>query len=107
MYAVIETGGKQYKVEKGDKLEVEKLDAAVDSVYLFDKVLFLSGEAEKTVTGTPYLAGVKVKGKVLKHMKGDKVIVYKFHKRQHYRRKRGHRQQLTVVEIVGIVKGKN
>ncbi len=107
MYAVIETGGKQYKVEKGDRIEVEKLEAAVDSEYLFDKVLFISGEDDKTATGTPYLAGAKVKGKVLRHMKGDKVIVYKFHKRKHYRRKRGHRQQLTVVQIVGIVKGKN
>jgi large subunit ribosomal protein L21 len=108
MYAVIETGGKQYKVEKGDRIEVEKIDAAVASVYLFDKVLFVSGGGdEKTATGTPYLAGVKVKGKVLKHMKGDKVIVYKFQKRKHYRRKRGHRQHLTVVEIVDIVKSKN
>jgi large subunit ribosomal protein L21 len=92
MYAVIETGGKQYKVMNGDKIHVERLEADVDSEYTFDKVLFISGE-------------VLVKGRVLKHLKGEKVTVFKFKKRKQYRRRRGHRQQLTLIEILGIEKG--
>lgn len=103
MYAVIETGGKQYRVQNGDKVEVEKLDAAVDAEYVFNKVLFVSGEEQESEIGSPYLDGVKVKGKILKHIKGDKVIVFKMKRRKSTRKKRGHRQNLTVVEIMDIV----
>ena len=106
MYAVIETGGKQYKVISGDKIHVERLEAAVDSEYTFDKVLFISGEGEKSEAGSPYLKGVLVKGRILKHLKGEKVTVFKFKKRKQYRRRRGHRQHLTLIEILGIEKGK-
>lgn len=106
MYAVIETGGKQYRVSSGDRIEVELLDAAVNSEYVFDKVLFLSGEAGTAEAGSPYLKGVKVTGKVLEHIKGEKVVVYKMKRRKSHRKLRGHRQRLTVVQITKIVKGK-
>ncbi len=103
MYAVIETGGKQYRVDKGDRIEIEKIDAVESSEYIFDRVLFLSDGGGKVTVGKPYLEGVKVKGRVLRQGKGEKIIVYKFHKRKNYSRKRGHRQRFTLVEIVDIL----
>ncbi|MFH1437470.1 MAG: 50S ribosomal protein L21 [Pseudomonadota bacterium] len=105
MYAIIETGGKQYRVMMGDKIHIEKLDADQGASYVFEKVLFLSGDKEESAVGTPYIEGVAVKGKVLEHTKGDKLIVFKMKRRKKYRSKRGHRQHLTVVEITGIEKG--
>ena len=100
MYAIIETGGKQYTVEAGDKLRVEKLDANEGDVVTFDKVVFVSGDEPKV--GTPYVEGAKVEAKVLAQDKAKKVVVYKYKAKKNERKKRGHRQPYTLVEITGI-----
>lgn len=100
MYAIIETGGKQYTVEAGDKLRVEKLDAKEGDVVTFDKVVFVSGDEPRV--GTPYVEGAKVEAKVLAQAKAKKVIVYKYKSKKNERKKNGHRQPYTLVEISGI-----
>lgn len=100
MYAIIETGGKQYTIEAGDKLRVEKLDAKEGDVVTFDKVVFVSGDEPKV--GTPYVEGAKVEAKVLAQAKAKKVIVYKYKSKKNERKKNGHRQPYTLVEISGI-----
>ena len=100
MYAIIETGGKQYTVEAGDKLRVEKLDANEGDVVTFDKVVFVSGDEPKV--GTPYVEGAKVEARVLAQAKAKKVIVYKYKSKKNERKKNGHRQPYTLVEISGI-----
>ena len=100
MYAIIETGGKQYTVEAGDKLRVEKLDANEGDVVTFDKVVFAPGDEPKV--GTPYVEGAKVEAKVLAQAKAKKVIVYKYKSKKNERKKNGHRQPYTLVEISGI-----
>jgi len=102
MFAVIETGGKQYLVKAGEKLEIEKLVAEAGAQVAFDKVLMVGRTESDVQIGKPYVEGARVTAKVLEQKQGDKVLVYKFKKRKNYRRKRGHRQLLTVVEIVGI-----
>lgn len=100
MYAVIQTGGKQYKVEKGDEILVEKLEAGVDAEVAFD-VLLVADDAGVKI-GKPILEGVVVKGKVLEHGKGKKVVVFKYKPKKNSRKKRGHRQPYTKVEILSI-----
>jgi large subunit ribosomal protein L21 len=100
MYAVIETGGKQYKVEKGDFIFVEKLDTEEGKTVTFDKVVALGGDTFEA--GTPYVKGVKVKGKVVKHGKGKKVVVFTYKPKKNEKRKMGHRQPYTKVEIKSI-----
>ena len=100
MYAVIVTGGKQYRVSQGDVIYVEKLDQEVDSKVNFD-VLMLGSE-EGVEIGTPTLAGAKVEGKVVAQVKGEKVIIFKYKSKKDYHRKAGHRQQYTKVEITSI-----
>lgn len=100
MYAIIQTGGKQYKVAAGDEILIEKLEAAVDAEVEFD-VLLVSDESGVKV-GKPVLDGVKVKGKVLEHGKGKKVVVFKYKPKKNIRIKRGHRQPYTKVEILSI-----
>ncbi len=101
MYAIIETGGKQYKVEEGQVLFIEKLAANEGDVVTFDKVLFVNKDG-KIAAGTPSVAGATVTGKVEKHGKGEKVIVYKYKAKKNYRRKQGHRQPFTKVVIEKI-----
>jgi len=101
MYAIIETGGKQYKVEEGSLLYIEKLDAEPESMVTFDRVLAVF-EAEKLKLGSPYVEGVTVAGKVLKQGKQKKVIVFKMKPKKTYRRKQGHRQPYTQVRIESI-----
>ena len=101
MYAVFKTGGKQYRAAKGDKLKIEKLDAAEGDSVAFDEVL-LVGEGEDVTVGAPLIAGGKVEAKVLVQAKDKKVDVIKFRRRQNYRRTKGHRQHFTLVEITGI-----
>jgi large subunit ribosomal protein L21 len=101
MYAVFKTGGKQYRAAKGDKLKIEKLDAAEGDSIEFDNVL-LVGEGESVKVGTPLVAGSKVKATVLLQAKDKKIRIVKFRRRQNYRRTQGHRQQFTLVEITGI-----
>lgn len=99
--AIIKTGGKQYRVATGDKLRIEKLPAEVGSEVSFDEVLLL-GKGEAAKVGTPLVDGAKVSAKVVAHGRGKKLIVYKFKRRKNYRRKNGHRQPYTEVEITGI-----
>jgi large subunit ribosomal protein L21 len=101
MYAVFKTGGKQYRVEQGDKLRVEKLPGNVGDAITFDQVLMVGGEALKL--GKPLLGGAKVEAKIVDQGLGKKIIVFKFRRRKNYRRKNGHRQPFTALEIVQIV----
>ena len=102
MYAVIETGGKQYRVEEGMLLEHELLaNTAVDDEVTFDRVLLLVEEDDVRV-GTPHLENVTVKGRVREEGRGEKIIVYKYKSKKGYRRKAGHRQSLMKTEITGI-----
>ena len=100
-FAIIETGGKQYKVSAGQKLKVEKLDLPVGENFEFDKVLLLA-EGDLVQIGTPYLAGATVAAKVVRALRDKKKIVFKYHSKTRYRKKKGHRQHLTEVEIVKI-----
>ena len=101
MYAIIETGGKQYKVQNGDQLRVEKLEAEAGSTVVFDKVL-AAGEGSDIKVGTPYLDGLTVEGTVVESGKGDKVIIFKYKAKKDYRKKQGHRQPYTLVEITSV-----
>ena len=101
MYAVIQTGGKQYRVQQGDVIYVEKIDAQADETVTFEKVL-LVGEGESVKVGTPAVEGAKVEGKVLGQVKGQKIIVYKYKAKKNERKKQGHRQPYTKVEITAI-----
>lgn len=100
MYAIIETGGKQYRVQEGDVITIEKLNAEVGEKVTFDKVLIM-GEGEDAKIGTPYV-GENVYGEVVENGKGKKVIIYKYKSKKDYRKKQGHRQPFTKVEITGI-----
>lgn len=99
VYAIIATGGKQYRVSEGDIIYIEKLDNQVDDSVSFP-VLMLGGEVVKA--GNPLVEGSEVTGKVLQHGRGQKIIVYKYKSKKNYRRKQGHRQPFTKVEITGI-----
>ena len=98
MYAVIATGGKQYRVEKGSVLRVELLKAEAGATVEFDQVLLIA-DGEKITVGKPMLKGSKVTATVESHGKGDKVSIVKFRRRKHYLRMKGHRQQYTQVRI--------
>jgi large subunit ribosomal protein L21 len=102
MLAIIETGGKQYKVQVGDKIKVEKLNAEEGSNFVFDKVLLKAKDDENVLVGNPYLKNEKVEAKVLKHGRERKKIVFKYHSKTRYRKKKGHRQHYTLVEITNI-----
>lgn len=98
MYAVIASGGKQYKVQEGEILKVEKLDGQVGSEVAFDQVLLLSdGEAVKI--GQPTLADVAIRGHIIEQGREKKILVFKYKRRKRYRRKQGHRQSYTAVKI--------
>ncbi|TXI45660.1 MULTISPECIES: 50S ribosomal protein L21 [unclassified Methylophilus] len=98
MYAVIKTGGKQYKVAAGDKLKVEKLVGDVGSTVVIDKVLLIA-DGETTTVGAPLVAGAKVNATVVSHGRGDKVMIFKMRRRKHYRKTQGHRQSYTEIQI--------
>lgn len=101
MYAVIETGGKQYKVEKGDVIYIEKLNVEADADVTFDKVIAIGGDEIKV--GTPYVEGAKVEAKALKNGKAKKIVVMTYKPKKNEKRKLGHRQPYTKVEITEIV----
>ncbi len=101
MIAIIQTGGKQYLVSKGDKIQVEKLAGEKDTVLIFDKVL-ATFDGSKYQLGKPFLDGAKVEGKVLSQGRGDKIRVFKYKAKSKYRRTQGHRQSYTEVEITKI-----
>jgi large subunit ribosomal protein L21 len=101
MYAVVKTGGKQYRVSAGEKLKIEQITADVGQEIELEEVLLVAdGDALKM--GTPLVSGAKVKAKVLNHGRGDKVHIYKMRRRKHYRKSQGHRQNYTEIEILGI-----
>ena len=102
MYAVIETGGKQYKVQEGETVYVEKLPGEKGDSVSFDRILLVSGD-EAVAVGRPVVEGAKVEGEILHQGRGDKLIVYKFKRRKNYRRKNGHRQSFTAVKINSVV----
>lgn len=100
MYAIIETGGKQIKVEEGQQITVELLQGEAGEAVTFDKVLFVGGD--ETKIGTPYVEGATVTGKILEHGRGKKIIVFKYKPKKNYRRKQGRRQPYTKVAIEKI-----
>lgn len=101
MFAVIRTGGKQYKVRRGEKLRIEKLDAPEGAPVRFGEVLLLA-KGESVEIGTPIVKGAVVEANVLNQGRADKKIVFKYHSKSRYRKKKGHRQPYTEVEITGI-----
>jgi len=101
MFAVIETGGKQYRVAPGDKIKVEKLEAEDGSNFIFDKVLLVQDDKE-TKVGTPYLSGAKVEAEILRDGRAKKIIIFKYKPKKRYRKTQGHRQSFTEVEIKKI-----
>jgi len=101
MFAVVKTGGKQYRVQKDDIIKVEKLAGEAGSEILLEDVLMQGGEGKATV-GTPVIEGAAVKAEILEQTRGDKIIVFKKKRRQKYRRTRGHRQDLTVLKILDV-----
>jgi large subunit ribosomal protein L21 len=110
MYAVIKTGGKQYRVAQGDKLRVEKLPGSVGDAVTFDQVLLVcaaqAGDGADAATlklGKPLVGGAKVEAKIVGQGLGQKLVVFKFRRRKNYRRKTGHRQPFTALEITQIV----
>ncbi len=100
-YAIVETGGKQYRVQAGETVRIEKLEAAAGEAVVLDKVLAVSKGGTLTV-GAPYIEGAKVTGSVQHQGKGPKIIVFKYHNKVNYRRKTGHRQAYTAVTIGAI-----
>ena len=104
MYAIIETGGKQYKVEAGDTLFIEKLDVEADSEITFDKVIAVATD-DGIKVGAPYVDGASVSAKVLKNGKGKKIVVATYKAKKNEKRKMGHRQPYTKVQIENIVIG--
>jgi len=102
MYAVIKTGGKQYKVSEGDVLRVEKLSGDAGEMVSFDQVLMVGDDKSSTV-GKPYVKGAEVQATVLEQTRGDKVIVFKKRRRKNSRRKNGHRQLLTVLRVTDVL----
>ncbi len=101
MYAVIKTGGKQYKVAPGEKLKVEQIPADVDSQITIDQV-FMVGEGESVKIGTPVVAGATVTATVVSHGRHDKVKIFKMRRRKHYQKHQGHRQNYTELRIEAI-----
>ncbi len=101
MYAVIKTGGKQYKVAAGETIRVEKLAADVGSEVVLDRVLAVNNGTALTV-GAPFLANASVTAKVLSHGKNDKVRIFKMRRRKHYKKSQGHRQQFTELQIGAV-----
>ena len=104
MYAVIRTGGKQYRVEEGDVVKIEKIDGDRGSELTFDDVL-LVGNDDETHVGMPTVAGASVSGTIVEQDRDKKIVVFKFRRRKNYIRKQGHRQSYTRVRISGIAVG--
>ena len=105
MYAVLETGGKQYRVNVGDKFRVEKLGGETSTEIIFDKVLAVGGEGTETKFGTPYINGARVTAEIIKQARADKVLVFKYKSKKNIRKMHGHRQYYTEVIIRNIEAG--
>jgi len=104
MYAVIKTGGKQYRVSAGEKVRIETIEAAVGAEVVLDQVLMV-GDGDKVSVGKPLIAGAAVKATVVGHGRGDKVRIFKHRRRKHYKKQAGHRQNYTEIQISGISAG--
>lgn len=100
MYSVVEIGGKQYNVKKGDVIAIDKIDKNKDEIIEFNNVMLIKDK--DTVVGDPYIKDAKVKAKVIDHQKDKKVNIFKFKRKKNYKRLRGHRQPYTMVKIEGI-----
>lgn len=100
MYAIIETCGKQFRVQEGNKIVIDRLAAEIGNEVTFDRIVMLGGDSAKF--GAPYIDGAKVTAKVMEHGRGEKVIVFKKHRRKSYRKTQGHRQDYTALTITGI-----
>jgi large subunit ribosomal protein L21 len=103
MYAVVKTGGKQYKVAVGEKLKVEQIAADVDAQIVLEEVLMVV-DGEAVSVGTPLVSGAKVQATVVSHGRGEKVRIFKMRRRKHYQKRQGHRQNFTEIRIDAIVK---
>ena len=103
MFAVLNTGGKQYKVSQGDLIKIEKLESDVGDKVTLSQVLMI-GEGENVEVGNPYVSNCEVKGEVVEQGKGAKIIIFKKKRRKNYRRKNGHRQRFTELKITEIIK---
>ena len=101
MYAVLETGGKQYRVAAGDTLEIERLTADAGQTFTFDRVLLVNKDGQVSI-GAPTVSGASVVADVVEHIRGDKKVIWKMRRRKGYHKKQGHRQELTVVKIKEI-----
>ena len=101
-FAIIQTGGKQYKISEGQKIKIEKLNAEAGADFILDKILLVAGE-ESVKIGTPYVEGAKVAAKILKQGRDKKKIVFRYHSKTRYRKKKGHRQHFTEVEVGKII----
>jgi large subunit ribosomal protein L21 len=101
MYAVVKTGGKQYRVSAGEKLRIEQIPAEVGQEIVLDQVLAVA-DGDNVRMGTPLVSGAKVSAKVLAHGRGDKVHIFKMRRRKHYRKSQGHRQNYTEIQILDI-----
>lgn len=102
MFAVVEISGRQYRVEKDDKIEVDLLDNEPGDALKFDKVLLLSESEKEAKIGKPYISGAEVDATVIEHFKGEKIRVFKFTPKKRYSKTQGHRQNYTRLEITGI-----
>lgn len=103
MYAIFKTGGKQYKAKVGDVIKIEKLDSEIGSTVKFDEILLIADDKNITV-GAPFVSGATIDGEVKEQKRDKKIIIFKKKRRQNYRRKNGHRQHSTYVEIKSISK---
>ena len=101
MYAVVKTGGKQYRVSAGEKLKVEQIPADIGAEITLGEVLLVAN-GDDLMVGTPMVSGAAVTAKVVSHGRGEKVHIYKMRRRKHYRKSQGHRQNYTEIEILGI-----
>jgi len=101
MYAVVKTGGKQYRVSAGEKIKVEQIPADIGAEVVLNEVLMLA-DGENVTTGAPVVSGATVTARVVAHGRGEKVRIYKMRRRKHYRKSQGHRQNYTEIEILGI-----
>lgn len=102
MYAVIETGGRQYRASVGDKFRIEKLPGETSTEIIFDKVLALGGEGTEPRFGTPYITGARVTAEIVKQARADKILVFKYKSKKNIRKMRGHRQYYTEIIIRDI-----
>lgn len=101
MFAIMRTGGKQYRVQKGDKLRIEKLDVSADDNIVIDDILMVS-DGKTVKVGEPAVKGASVMARIIDQIRADKITIFKKKRRQNYRRKKGHRQELTLIEITDV-----